>query len=112
MQAHEDSAFWLVFQVTRVDADISDSQHGGSEGECGDRRTLCSSPALLVFYFTQATANRLGELRSCRVYVGMYVYPSFVLQLQVWKTACHLLWTLDEMQTTARGCVILRFSRP
>ena len=85
MQAHEDSAFWLVFQVTRVDADISDSQHGGSEGECGDRRTLCSSPALLVFYFTQATANRLGELRSCRVYVGMYVYPSFVLQLQVWK---------------------------
>ena len=50
----KDSAFWLVFQVTRVDADISESQHGGSEG---DWRTLCSSPALLVFYFHHATAN-------------------------------------------------------
>ena len=38
----KDSAFWLAFQVTRVDADISDSQHGGSEGACGDRRTRCS----------------------------------------------------------------------
>lgn len=53
----KDSAFWLAFQVTRVDVDISDSQHGGSEQECGDRRTLCPNLALLVFYFTQATAN-------------------------------------------------------
>ena len=64
-----------------------------------------------MLHFTQATANRLGELRSRRLYAGMCIYPGFVLQLQVWKTACHLLWTLDEMQTTARGCVILRFSR-
>lgn len=53
-QAHEGLCIWLVFQVTRVDADVSDSQHGRPEG---DWRALCSSPALLVFYFPQATAN-------------------------------------------------------
>ena len=63
-----------------------------------------------ILFHSSHSKHRLGELCSCRVYVGMCIYPSFVLQLQVWKTACHLLWRLDEMQTATRGCYFTVFT--
>ena len=44
---------------------------------------MLQSSFACILFSSSHSKHRLGELCSCRVYVGMSIYPSFVLLLQV-----------------------------